>query len=95
MTADAAQLDKDQQRLAAITQGPCDPQVLVDCCRLLIRYDGGSYQAIADGALAILESWGLDRDSAFARCRAIWENGFRPLLDADPVGSGADAAEAS
>jgi hypothetical protein len=88
---DAAQLEKDQRCLDQADRPEPDPQALVDVCRLLLRYDGGSYQQIADHALAILEGWGLDRDSAFARCRAIWESGFRPVLDSDPVGSGSDA----
>lgn len=71
---------------------------LVDAARLLIRYDGfpGAADLRQDLVKAITH-WGLDRPALEARCRALWQGGFRPgRPQADQaVGSGFDTDAAA
>lgn len=67
---------------------------LVDCARLLLRYQGfpGATALQSDLQLA-LARWTLSREELFAATRAIWASGYRPAADLEAeVGSGADVA---
>jgi hypothetical protein len=71
---------------------------LVDAARLLIRYDGfpGATDLRQDLVKAITH-WGLDRAALEARCRALWQGGFRPGRPQgdQAVGSGFDTDAAA
>lgn len=81
-------------RLLASPQ-PSDADI-VDCARLLMRYQGfpGARDIQTDLATA-LSHWRLDVDQLFKRSRKLWENGWRPQLTEDQeIGSGADVSAA-
>lgn len=77
-------------RLAAVTQ-PGDAD-LVDCARLLLRYQGfPGAEALKDQLQAALQQWGLEREQLFDATRQIWAGGYRPATGQEAeVGSGAD-----
>jgi hypothetical protein len=77
-------------RLLAAEQ-PTDAD-LVDCARLLLRYQGfPGAEAIQQGLATAMTRWHLDRPALFAATRTIWANGYRPAADLEAeVGSGAD-----
>jgi hypothetical protein len=67
-------------------------QDITDAARLLNRYDGfpGQYDIPSD-LVAAAKAWGFaNRDELNTRARSIWQSGFRPGLQGDEVGSGAD-----
>ena len=89
---EGAQYRLDQQLLVQLQGSPINDDGVVTCCRLILRYQGNkSADAIHSQALAILESWGLDRVEAFRCARVLWSGGYRPPgAAAEQVGSGAD-----
>ena len=89
----ATDRDLVDQLLAA--QEPSDAQ-LADLGRLLMRYAGfPGAQDIQDDLAKTLRLWGLTSEQLQARCRAIWQGGYRPGAEAAPqaVGSGFDTAD--
>jgi hypothetical protein len=89
----ATDRDLVDQLLAA--QEPSDAQ-LADLGRLLMRYAGfpGAHD-IQDDLAKTLRLWGLSTEQLQARCRALWEGGYRPGAEvaAQAVGSGFDTAD--
>lgn len=70
-------------------------QDIVDCARLLIRFD--NYPGCSDiqsDLLKVLDLWGLTRTEINTSARTIWASGWRPQsMDlAAEVGSGADVS---
>lgn len=65
---------------------------IVDCARLLNRYEGFQGAPDIKGDLAhCLRSWNLTRAELNTSARTIWQGGYRPPLQVDTeVGSGAD-----
>ena len=92
---DSALVGQDQALLNALLPQPLTDAGLVDCCRLIMRYENSGPQAsgLAKQAQAQLERWGLERRDAFRQSRKLWMGGYRPQQLQQPVGSGADAAE--
>lgn len=93
----AAQFQHDQQLLDQLQSQPLSDAGLTVCCRLIMRYEntGPRSSELAKQAQALLLQWGLDRRSAFFKARKLWSSGYRPTLEDDLVGSGADAAAAN
>mgnify|MGYP006274721007 FL=1 len=89
----ATDRDLVDQLLAA--QEPSDSQ-LADLGRLLMRYAGfpGAHD-IQDDLAKTLRLWGLSPAELHARCRALWQAGYRPGAEvaAQAVGSGFDTAD--
>lgn len=71
-----------------------DQQDLVDCARLLLRYqDFPGATALQADLQRALARWTLSRQELFAATRSIWASGFRPASGQEAgVGSGADVA---
>jgi len=92
---DAALAAQDQRLLDDLQGQPLSDAALVDCCRLIIRYEnsGPRTAPLAKQAQAQLRTWNLERREAFQRARKLWMGGYRPQLQQQPVGSGADAAQ--
>ena len=70
-------------------------QNLIDAARLLLRYEGAQASAdLYELITSAIAAWGLDRESLFAKTRALWNSGWQPSTTAEPqasgVGSGAD-----
>ena len=92
----SALVGQDQALLDALLPQPLTDAGLVDCCRLIIRYENSGPQTsgLAKQAQTQLERWGLERRDAFRQARKLWMGGYRPQqLQQQPVGSGADVAE--
>lgn len=69
---------------------------LVDCARLLLRYDSSRHETneIRTRLLRAVQFWGITVDELNARCRAIWQSGYRPPgAEVNPNGSGFDSAD--
>lgn len=75
--------------LAASQPGPQD---IVDCARLITRYE--AFQGASDikgDLIHCLRSWNLTRAELNASARTIWQSDYRPAVQgAEEVGSGAD-----
>lgn len=91
----AALLGHDLQLIQRMLAGPGEPtpEALITAARLLIRYghhpDGTLHVA---NLRRLLAWWNLTPDELNARCRDLWQQGWRPLTQEqqDGVGSGAD-----
>jgi hypothetical protein len=93
---DSALVRQDQELLDGFAQQPLSDAGLIDCCRLIMRYEnsGGHTSGMAKQAQDQLEAWGLERRDAFRQSRKLWMAGYRPQLAQELVGSGADAIAA-
>lgn len=89
----------DQQDRAIVMAFPtgANPshQNLIDAARLLLRYEGAQASAdLYELITSAIAAWGLDRESLFAKTRALWNSGWQPSASLEPqtsgVGSGAD-----
>ena len=92
LNLNTAQVGKDHGLLERLAAEALSDYGLTTCCALLIRYEnsGPATSTLAAKAQQVLEDWGLERRAAFRQARQLWFAGYRPSLDAAPVGSGSD-----
>jgi hypothetical protein len=87
-------LKQDKKLLDELALQPLTNAGLIDCCRLIMRYESTPFGELAQRAAGQLKAWGLERREAFCQSRQLWLSGYRPPQgqQEEQVGSGADAA---
>ena len=94
MLNDFALVSQDKELLDKLALQPLTDAGLIDCCRLISRYEHTPLGELAQRAAGQLLTWGLERREAFRQSRKLWLSGYRPQQgqQEQQVGSGADAA---
>ena len=90
---DFALVKQDRKLLDELALQPLTDAGLIDCCRLIMRYESTPLGELAQLAAGQLKTWGLERRAAFCQSRKLWRAGYRPPQgqQEEQVGSGADA----
>jgi hypothetical protein len=91
---DFALVSQDKELLDELALQPLTDAGLINCCRLIMRYEHTPLGELAQRAAGQLKAWGLERREAFRQARKLWLSGYRPSQgqQEQQVGSGADAA---
>ena len=91
---DFALVKQDRKLLDELALQPLTDAGLIDCCRLIMRYESTPLGELKLRAAGQLKTWGLERRAAFCQSRKLWLAGYRPSQgqQEQQVGSGADAA---
>lgn len=91
---DFALVSQDKELLDELALQPLTDAGLINCCRLIMRYEHTPLGELAQRAAGQLKTWGKGRREAFRQARKLWLSGYRLQQQGEgqPVGSGADAA---